>query len=79
MYVFVLLSHLLVSILALLSRELLEDCGQTAEHKDGTVRKGEKYQKFEVSQCEVTIEIYQVPYKKNWWTCNTYFSKPFCC
>lgn len=36
-HIVLLLSHLWVSILALLSRELLEDCGQTAEHKDATV------------------------------------------
>lgn len=38
----VLLSHLCVSICALLSRELLEDCGQTAQHKDGTGTEGKK-------------------------------------
>lgn len=31
-----LLVHLCFSICALLSRELLEDCGQPAEHEDGT-------------------------------------------
>lgn len=36
------LSHLRVSIWLLLSRELLEDRGQAAEHKDGTVRTGKK-------------------------------------
>ncbi len=43
--IYVLLSHLLVSIWALLSRELLEDCGQTAEHRGGTVG-GEKVSKL---------------------------------
>lgn len=37
-------SHLWVSIWALFSRELLEDCGQTAEHKDGTVGRDQNKQ-----------------------------------
>lgn len=36
----VLVVHLCVSIRALLSRELLEDCGQPAEHEDGTLTEG---------------------------------------
>lgn len=44
-----LLSHLCVSIWALLPRELLEDRGQTAEHKDGTARKRRQALKLQLS------------------------------
>lgn len=45
-----LLSHLCVSIWALLPRELLEDRGQTAQHKDGTARKRRQALKLRLGQ-----------------------------
>lgn len=47
-------AHLCFSIWALLPRELLKDRGQTAEHKDGTVRKRRPALKLQLTRrCNV--------------------------
>lgn len=52
------LSHLCVSIWALLPRELLEDRGQTAQHKDGTARRRGQALKLQLTN---RCNIYDVP------------------